>query len=145
MALEHLFDAELHLRPGMDPVVTPQGRDGRLVGSGDGAVRGPSVNGTIRWSNFETQGEWLCGMYPAGLIETADGATIRFEAKGYALRSGAESSPTGWKVAGGMRFETEGPGYGWLNEGLGVWEGEFDEATGEATWRVYAPGNARAA
>jgi hypothetical protein len=145
MGLEHLFDAELHFSPGMDPVVAPAGRDGQLVGSGDGTVHGPEVNGTIRWSNFETQGEWLCGMYPAGVIETTDGGTIRFEAKGYALRRVAQDSPTGWKVAGGMRFDTNGPRYGWLNEALGVWEGEFDEATGEATWRVYAPGAARAA
>lgn len=145
MGLEHVFDTELHFRQGMDPVVTPQGRDGELVGSGDGAVRGPEVNGTIRWSNFETQGEVLCGMYPAGVIETGDGATIRFDAKGYALRNVSDDSPTGWKVAGGMRFETDSPRYGWLNEALGLWEGEFDEATGEATWRVYAPGVARAA
>jgi hypothetical protein len=43
-------------RPDMRPVVRPQEREGVLVGSGDGTVHGPEIPGTIRWSNFETEG-----------------------------------------------------------------------------------------
>ena len=69
------------------------GPEGELIGSGDGAVSGPAVRGTIRWSNFETQGERVCGMHPAGLIETDDGATIRFDARGWALRGRRAGGP----------------------------------------------------
>ncbi len=143
MGLERLFEAELRFQPNMSPVVPAAGREGELVGSGDGSVRGPAVKGTIKWSNFETPGERLCGMYPAGVIETTDGATVRFEASGYALRSGPSSSR--WNVGGAMRFETSDARYAWLEEQLGIWEGEFDESTGEATWRVYGSAVAAAA
>jgi hypothetical protein len=136
MTLEHLFEVELQFRSDMDPVVPTKGREGELVGSGDGTVRGSALEGTIRWSNFETQGERLCGMYPAGLIETEDGATIRFDARGWALRSDGDGGGSIWDVAGGLRFETEDSRYEWLTRSLAVWEGRFDAATGHATWRV---------
>lgn len=137
MNLEHLFDVELRFRPGMDPVVPSGGREGELIGSGDGTVRGAAVKGTIRWSNFETQGERVCGMYPAGLIETDDGATIGFDARGWALRSDGDGGGNLWHVAGGLRFEAQDPRYEWLARSLAVWEGRFDAATGRATWRIY--------
>jgi hypothetical protein len=43
-----------------------------------------------------------------------------------------------WKVASAIRFATDHPAYGWLNEVLALYEGEFDERTGGATWRVLA-------
>lgn len=137
MGLEHIFDVELLFRPDMPPVVEPDGREGELVGSGDGTVEGPEIRGTIRWSNFESQGEHLCGMYPAGLIETDDGSLIRFDAKGFALRRDGEGPTSGWKVAGAMRLETDYPRYASLSDGLTLWEGEFDGEVGRAVWRVY--------
>lgn len=145
MVLERLFEIELHFRAEMSPVVAPEGRHGELVGSGDGKVHGSAVRGKIKWSNFETVGERLCGMYPAGVIETDDGATIRFEANGYALRKGPPDSSRSWKVAGAMRFDTHDRQYAWLGEQLGIWEGEFDESTGEANWRIYGFAAAAAA
>lgn len=139
MGLDRLFDLELRFRPDMGAVVSPEGREGELVGSEDGTLRGPAVQGTIRWSNFETRGERLCGMCPAGLIETEDGAAIRFDAKGYALRIGDAGASSQWSVAGAMRLDTDDARYAWLSQGLAVWEGGFDAATGRATWRVYTP------
>jgi hypothetical protein len=113
MGLEHIFDVELRFRPDMRPVVRPEGREGELVGSGDGTVQGPEIRGTIRWSNFETPGERLCGMYPAGMIETEDGGSLRFDAKGFALRRDGAGTSARWKVAGAMRLETDDPRYAW--------------------------------
>lgn len=83
--------------------------------------------------------ERLCGMYPAGLIETDDGATIRFDARGWALRPVGEGGWDTWDVAGGVRFETADRRYYWLTRSLAVWKGWFDAATGRATWRIYGP------
>ncbi|MGH2682418.1 MAG: DUF3237 family protein [Actinomycetota bacterium] len=145
MTLEHLFDAELKFRPGMDPVVPASGREGQLIGSGDGTVRGAAVRGTIRWSNFETQGERVCGMHPAGLIETDDGATLRFDARGWALRWDGDGGESIWEVAGGLRFETEDRRYEWLTRSLAVWEGRFDAATGRGIWRIHGSSQHRGA
>lgn len=138
MQLDHLFDAELRFRADIGPVVPIEDREGELVGSGDGTVAGSALRGMIFWSNFETQGERLCGMYPAGRIETDDGAIIRFDARGWALRRDREAPV--WHVAGGLRLETDDDRYAWLNRSLAVWEGRFDTSTGRATWRIY--GNA---
>jgi hypothetical protein len=108
-----------------------------LVGSGDGTVRGSALAGRILWSNFETQGERVCGMYPAGTIETDDGATVRFDARGWALRSDDDAGGSLWHVAGALRFETQDPRYKWLTRLLAVWDGQFDAATGHAIWRVH--------
>jgi hypothetical protein len=43
--LEPLFDAELDYQPATAPL-TSQG-DGTLIGSGDGAVHGPKLNGKL--------------------------------------------------------------------------------------------------
>jgi len=52
LALEHLFDAELQYRPGVEPVVSPEAREGELIGNGDGVARGGKVAGRLRWSMF---------------------------------------------------------------------------------------------
>ena len=58
MSLEHMFDAELQYRPGMPPIATEG--EGRLIGSGDGAVRGEKVDGSLRWTLFEEPGALVC-------------------------------------------------------------------------------------
>jgi hypothetical protein len=50
--LEHLFDAELQYQPDVEPVVASEGREGELIGSGDGAVDGVRLAGRLRWSMF---------------------------------------------------------------------------------------------
>ena len=52
MSLKHLFDAELAHQAGAEPVVDPGGREGVLIGSGDGTVSGPELRGLIHWSMY---------------------------------------------------------------------------------------------
>jgi hypothetical protein len=80
VSLQHLFDAELHYRSEMVPVVATG--EGELIGSGDGTVRGPNLRGRIRWTLFEQPGELVCAMNPAVVLETDDGASIRIEGRG---------------------------------------------------------------
>jgi SAM-dependent methyltransferase len=93
--LEPLFDAELDYQPGMPPL-TSKG-DGALVGSGDGAVRGPKLTGTLEWTLFEQPGDTMCAMAPVATITIGDGARIRFEGRGYGI-SRSQSDPV-WRVA----------------------------------------------
>ncbi|MGH2655496.1 MAG: hypothetical protein ACRDIZ_02140 [Actinomycetota bacterium] len=152
MGFEHLFDAQLAYRTDMAPVVPAQGREGKLLGSGDGRAEGPRIRGTVRFSFYEEgcpldpgfleappdvtlgEGDYLCRTNPGGVIETDDGATIQFDAGGFALR--LEGRAPIWKVASAIRFATDHPAHRWLNEVLALYEGEFDERTGQATWRV---------
>ena len=93
--LEPLFDAELDYQPGMAPL-TSEG-DGALIGSGDGAVRGPKLTGKLEWTLFEQPGSTFCSMAPVAKITTDDGAQIRFEVRGYGTRSGP--GDPAWRVA----------------------------------------------
>src|SRR5262249_28574055 len=101
-ALEPLFHAELQFQSASekDAVVDAEGHEGAYIGSGDGTVAG-SIRGTLRWSFWSgnclypliRKGQpvpkelHLCTMNPSGYIETADGARIRFDGRGYGLRS----------------------------------------------------------
>ncbi len=151
MSSEHLFDAELEYRTDMAPVVPAEGREGKLLGSGEGRAEG-RIRGTVRFSFYEegcpldpgfldapadarlAEGDYLCKTNPGGVIETDDGATIQFDAKGFALRLEAQAPI--WKVASAIRFATDHPAYRWLNDLLSLYEGEFNERTGRGTWRV---------
>lgn len=135
MPLEHLFDAELRYRADSDPLVASDGREGELIGSGDGAVSGGRVAGSLRWTLFEVPGELVCAMEPVAEIETTDGARIRLEARGYARRATAQDRV--WKVAATLRFESADVRYRWLEEALGVWEGEFDADAHRAQYRAF--------
>jgi alkylmercury lyase len=150
--LEHLFDAELRYQPGMEVVVPAEGREGELIGSGDGAVTGEKLRGKIRWSMFSADcayllvkagitpapGQHLCTTNPGGVIETDDGAQIWFDARGYGLRGYDASRPHLWHLTMALQFSTTDERYRWLNTTFGVWEGEFDENTAQAHYRAYA-------
>ena len=154
MGYEALFDAELEYRTDMAPVVPPEGRVGKLLGSGDGRASGPQITGTVRFSFYEegcpldpgfldappdvtlAEGDYLCKTNPGGVIQTDDGATIQFDAQGFALR--LEANAPIWKVASAIRFATDAPAYRWMNDVLGLYEGEFNERTGRGKWRVLA-------
>ena len=131
-----------------DAVVPPEGREGAYLGSGDGIVTGERLRGTLRWS-FDSgnclyplirRGQsvpddlHLCTLNPGGFIDSDDGARIRFDGKGYGLRS-----PERYRVSMTLVFATEDVRYLWLTRVLGVMEGEFDEKSGRSTWRVYIP------
>ena len=73
-------------------------------------------------------------MNPVGFIKTPDGARIRFDGRGYGLRSRER-----YRTSLTLVFATEDTRYAWLTKVLGVMEGEFDEKAGRATWDVYVP------
>jgi alkylmercury lyase len=150
--LERLFDADLRYQPGMEVVVPAEGREGELIGSGDGAITGEKLRGKIRWSMFSadcayllvkagitpSSGQHLCTTNPGGVIETDDGARIWFDARGYGLRGYDASRPHLWRLTMALQFSTTDERYRWFNTTLGVWEGEFDENTAQAHYRAYA-------
>ena len=131
-----------------DAVVSAEGREGAYIGSGNGTVWGDRVRGTMSWSlyagdclyPFIRRGEavpdavHLCTLSPGGFIDTEDGARIRFDGRGYGLRS-----REWYKLSATLTFVTDHRGYRWLTDTLAVMEGEFDEKTGRAAWQVYIP------
>ena len=131
--LAHLFDAELVYRSEMEPL-TREG-EGELIGSGDGSVVGEAITGALAWTLFERPGKLVCAMNPIAVIETEDGARVRVDARGFARRSD-EASRT-WTVAATLRFESEHERYRWLENALGVWEGEFDADAHRARYQAY--------
>jgi hypothetical protein len=148
--LAHLFDAELHYQPGMPVVVSAENREGELIGSGDGILKGATIQGSIRWSMFAADCAYLliqagvanpeqdlCKTNPGGVIVTRDGAQIWFNAKGYGLRGADPTHPHMWRLTAALQFATEDERYQWLNRALGLWEGEFDEEAGRANYRAY--------
>ncbi len=152
--LELLFTATLQYRSDApDSAVVPnEGREGAFIGSGDGMAIGDRLSGTLRWSLWSgncaypfvregqaiPEGMHLCTMNPVGFIETHDGVRIRFDGRGYGLRS-----PEKYRTSLTMVFGAEDARYAWLTEALGVMEGEFDEKAGRAVWNVYLPAGAR--
>jgi hypothetical protein len=152
--LEALFKADLQYRSEAesDAVVAAEGREGVYIGSGDGTVTGDRLRGTVRWSLWSgnclyplarsgqsvPEGLHLCTINPAGFIETQDGARIRFDGRGYGLRS-SEKYQTNLTLV----FGTEDVRYEWLTKVVAVMQGEFDEKTGQATWNVYVPAGSR--
>ena len=131
--LEPLFDAELDYQPGMPPL-TSEG-DGTLIGSGDGAVRGPKLTGTLEWTLFEQPGSTVCAMAPVARITTGDGAQIRLAGRGYATRS-TPSDPA-WRVAATLYLSSDDSRYAWLDGALALWEGEFNEVTHHARYAAF--------
>ncbi|MEE8199507.1 MAG: hypothetical protein V3R48_07350 [Thermoplasmata archaeon] len=146
-----LFEAELAYRGDMEPVVSSEGRDGVLIGSGDGVVEGQRLKGTIRWSFYSgdcayllvraglegSPDQHLCTATPGGIIETEDGAVIRFDARGYGLRGWDKTRPHLWSLTMGLQFATTDERYLWLNDLLATWIGEFDERVGRARYRAF--------
>ncbi len=149
-SLRHLFDAALQFTSDSlnDAVVPPDGREGVYLGSGDGTVMGPALQGTMQWSMYSgnclypliRQGQTvpddlhICTLNPGGVITSNDGARIRFDGKGYGLRT-----PEKYRVSMTLVFSTEASQFTWLTKVPGVMEGEFDEHAGRGTWRVYVP------
>jgi hypothetical protein len=148
--LEALFQADLRYTSGSesDAVVASEGREGVYIGSGDGTAIGARLRGKLRWSLWSgnclyplvrsgqavPEGLHLCTINPAGFIETEDGARIRFEGRGYGLRSSGK-----YQTNLTLVFGTEDSRYEWLTKVIAVIDGEFDEKTGQAIWHVYVP------
>jgi hypothetical protein len=139
MSLEPLFDLTLQYRPEMAPVVSAEGREGTLLGSGDGRVDGARLRGAVRWSIFEVTGAEHCKVNLVGTIQTEDGRSVVFDAVGFGV-VGDPRLPDRWHMNAAVQFrtDTEGP-HAWLNPLLAVWDGRFDMRTGQHVYRAYAP------
>jgi hypothetical protein len=151
--LERLFDAEMAYRPGTQEMVPAEGREGVLIGSGDGVVKGEKIHGRIHWSFYSADCLYpairagaqvpadlhICRVNPGGVIETDDGAQIWFDAKGFGLRGYDPVEPGRYLLTMSLRFRTEDRRYTWLNSVLGLWEGRFNERTGSANYAAYLP------
>ena len=131
--LEPLFDAELDYQPGIAPLTSAG--DGALVGSGDGAVHGPKLNGKLEWTLFEQPGSTVCAMAPVARITTGDGAQIRFDGRGFGTRP-SPGDPS-WRVAATLYVTTGDSRYSWLDGALALWEGTFNEATHHARYAAF--------
>ena len=149
MSLKRLFDAELAYQAGAEPVIDPDGREGVLIGSGDGTVSGPELRGSIHWSMYTadcpyrpdgspgegeptSDGDHCCRTNPGGFIETDDGAKVWFDVKGLGLRR--QDLKPAWRLTGSLRFQTKDERYAWLNRAIGLWGGRFDEAAGVGSY-----------
>jgi hypothetical protein len=135
-ALEHLFDIELQYQQGMAAVTSSENKIGHYLGSGDGAVKGPKLQGAVRWDLSEEQGEPVCRSNLRGLIETNDGAQINFDTMGFFMRPN-KSNPQKWNATAAVHFNTTDRRYEWLNTALAVWEGEFDMGSYRHHYKVY--------
>ncbi len=111
---QQLFQAELHVRPSAPPVQLDErsSRSGELLGSGDGIVRGATLQGRVQWSIFEVQGP-ICETTIVGVITTEDGAQVEFETRGYGVVPDP-NQPHLWEMPAVVRFRTESPAYQWL-------------------------------
>ena len=135
-SLETLFQIKLEYKESTPPV-SLEGKVGEYIGSGEGTVVGPEVNGTVHWTLFEGQNERVCQSNLFGVISTADGAKIKFDSMGVFMVPDREK-PHLWKTSAGVSFETNNENYLWINSLLGVWEGEFDSKSYRHHYLVYA-------
>lgn len=135
--LEHLFEIKLEYKEGKPPVSSAEGKVGEYLGSGEGTVNGPDVNGTVHWTLFEAQGKTVCESNLFGIIETDDGVQIEFDTMGFFMRP-EQDNPNRWITSAAVNFNTADGRYQWLNTVLGVWEGEFDMGTYRHHYQVYA-------
>ncbi len=91
----------------------------------------------VLWDLFEDQEETLCRSYLTGVIETNDGAPIRFDSLGFFMRPD-DSNPHKWITSAAVHFDTTDPRYAWLNTLLAIWEGELDMKTYSHLYQAYA-------
>lgn len=136
--LNHLFNADMNVRSQdfKDSVTSPEGKVGKYMGGGDGAVTG-QINGKMYWDLYEDMDGDVCLTNFAGRIETEDEAIIHFDARGHGKVVNPEK-PDDWVMVYGVKFNTEDERYDWLNATLGVWEGEFSMETYKHNYRIYA-------
>jgi hypothetical protein len=136
--LEPLFEIELQYTGQFPDAASAKDRVGEYIGSGQGSVNGPGIQGQIsRWDLYEEVSEVVCRSNLSGVIETNDGAQIKFDTMGFFMVPD-KSQPNRWINTSGVQLETEDEQYTWLNNVLGIWEGTFDMETYRHHYQVYA-------
>lgn len=136
--LQAIFDVQLQFVQGKQRVLADPGRTGKYLGSGDGTIQGEQVNGRVQWDLFEKVEETLCESNLRGLIETDDGAIIRFDTLGF-FRRPTRPDDSIWVNASAVTFSTDDGRYAWLNEITAIWQGTFDMAVYRHDYWVYLP------
>jgi len=138
----HVGDIELRYVPEAEPIAPSDGAWLPYLGSGEGSVAGGGLRGRVRFSSFEddatgrsclVSGVGACVLNVAAIIETDDGARVRLEALGYAVRDNG----TRWRTALGVRAASDDLRYAWLAASSLTWLGEFDEHAGIARAALY--------
>jgi hypothetical protein len=137
---EQRVDVEMRYRPGMPPVGRPRDQPGEYLGSGDGTIIGPGLQGTIRWDLNEQVGRDACQMFFAGVVDTEEGSTISFETLGFGQVTDPATAPARWTVTAAARSVTDDARYAWLTARPLTWLGEFDMDTWEHRYRLLGPG-----
>ena len=106
-----------------------------------GTAEGPQIKGRVRWDAYEKSvGKYSCDSEFVGVIETEDGAEIKFESKGF-TRVLDRSKTNEWTMHQGIKFESGDERYRWLNGGAGFLIGTFDMDSLEHYYQVYVKGN----
>ena len=131
-----LLDLDLTFREGMSEVVPDAGRPGEYLGSGEGSAVGPDLTGSVRWDLSEHSGETACEMFFSGVIDTEDGASIRFDTSGYGTVPDPKGAPGLWEATAAVRFRTDDPRYAWLTGRPATWEGQLDTNTYRHRYRI---------
>ena len=80
-ALEPLFEIKLEYKESAPPV-SLEGKVGEYIGSGEGRVEGPQIQGTVHWTLFESVHEVACQSNLFVIITAEDGAEINFDSMG---------------------------------------------------------------
>lgn len=62
---------------------------------------------------------------------------MRFDSPGFAMRGTDPNPPHRGRLASAVPFATTDSRYPWLNTTLELWEGVFDERSGQAGYRAY--------
>jgi hypothetical protein len=143
--LEHLCDVELENVQGKKPVISRKGKVGEYLVSGEGAVFGANLNGTVQWDLTQEADELRTGFTLMGEIVTDDSARIRFDTLGFMKRGESDGAimPSRYQMTGSIYFETDSSKYLWLNNVLGVWQGYYDMASFRHSYRIYIQRTAR--
>ena len=89
-------------------------------------------NGRVACETLVTTG--LCLI--AGEITTEDGATVRFQTRGW-LHTPDASRPHIWETRSIVLFTTDSAEYSWLDGYEAVWEGQSDLSVWRHESRVY--------
>jgi hypothetical protein len=140
MQLEFICDMELVYRE--EPLtgkkfmlVRPYGgEEGSGYGGGDGTVKGPKIQGNLRWVNHphrRSDGIMLPDAH--GIILTQDHCVVLFTLQGRTVFEKEQG-----KQLLSVIFEAEAEPYRWLNSTLCVLEGLIDGERLEMRARVYA-------
>ena len=79
----------------------------------------------------------VCALQVPGVIQTHDGALIKFEGREFAMPLSDGSQQ--WRVAGVLRFKTDDRRYTWLNDTFALTSGTFDYESGMARWTAFVP------